>query len=184
MGEWRIDINCDLGEGVGNEAELLPLIGSCNIACGGHAGDFVSMRETINLAKKNEVKIGAHPSYPDKANFGRQVMSISNKDLKISLQKQLKTFDKALEVENAQLHHIKAHGALYNQTAKDEDLAKFYLDIIKPYRESTYIYVPFGSVIAKLASQKGFKIFYEAFADRNYNSRLKFGITAKGQCIN
>ncbi|MGW9686421.1 5-oxoprolinase subunit PxpA [Flagellimonas sp. 2504JD1-5] len=168
----QIDINCDVGEGVGNEAELLPLINSCNIACGGHAGNFTSMRETIRMAKTHNVKIGAHPSYPDKVNFGRQVMSISNEDLKTSIQEQLANFDRALEFESAQLHHIKAHGALYNQVAKDVELAKLYLETIGSYRKSTYLYVPFGSEIAKLAMEKDFKIIYEAFADRNYNPDL------------
>ncbi|WP_420322712.1 5-oxoprolinase subunit PxpA [Flagellimonas sp.] len=172
MEEWSIDVNCDVGEGFGNEAELLPLINSCNIACGGHAGNFTSMRETIRMAKNHNVKIGAHPSYPDKINFGRQVMSISNQDLKISIQEQMANFDRALELENVQLHHIKAHGALYNQTAKDEALAKLYLETIESYRESTYLYVPFGSAIAQLAIEKDFKIIYEAFADRNYNPDL------------
>ena len=74
MKKWSIDINCDVGEGVGNEDDLLPFISSCNIACGAHAGDIGSMEYVIGLAKKHHVKIGAHPSYPDKTNFGRQVL--------------------------------------------------------------------------------------------------------------
>lgn len=172
MGEWEIDINCDVGEGVGNEASLLPLISSCNIACGGHAGDIATMTQGVKLAKKNNVKIGAHPSYPDKPNFGRQVMSISNDLLKKSIIDQLKAFDMVLENEAANLHHIKAHGALYNQTAKDHDLAKLYLEAIKEYKVKAFLYVPFGSIIAQLAIESGFNIIYEAFGDRNYNSDL------------
>ena len=71
-----IDINCDLGEGVGNESVLMPLVSSCNIACGGHAGDFETMTHVVDLAKVNNVKIGAHPSFPDKENFGRAVVEI------------------------------------------------------------------------------------------------------------
>ncbi len=172
MEKWSIDINSDVGEGIGNEDNLLPLISSCNIACGGHAGDIATMEYVIGLAKKHHVKIGAHPSYPDKVNFGRQVLSISDEDLKASITDQLKTFNKVLEKENAQLHHIKAHGALYNETAKNKSLALLYLDAIKPYRENTFLYVPYGSVISKLALKNNFKIIYEAFADRNYNPDL------------
>lgn len=172
MKKWSIDINCDVGEGVGNEYDLLPLISSCNIACGGHAGDAASMEYVIGLAKKHHVKIGAHPSYPDKTNFGRQVLSISDDDLKISIIDQLRTFNRVLEKENAQLHHIKAHGALYNETAKNKSLALLYLEAIKPYLGNTFLYVPYGSVIAELAIENGFRIIYEAFADRNYNTDL------------
>ncbi|MEX0315809.1 MAG: 5-oxoprolinase subunit PxpA [Allomuricauda sp.] len=172
MSQWRIDINCDVGEGVGNESRLLPLINSCNIACGGHAGDLETMRQVIRLAKKFGVKIGAHPSYPDKLNFGRQVMDISAEALQRSIEHQLQSFESVVKSENASMNHIKAHGALYNQTAKDELLAQVYLDIVKKYREHTYLYVPYGSVIAQLALENKFKIIYEAFGDRNYNMDL------------
>lgn len=172
MEKWKIDINCDVGEGVGNETHLLPLISSCNIACGGHAGDLLTMERVISIAKKNNVKIGAHPSYPDKHNFGRKVLSISEGHLKSSIVEQLKIFDRALNKGNADLHHIKAHGALYNETAKNENLALVYLDAIKPYRDNVFVYVPYNSIISRLAVEKGFKITYEAFADRNYNTDL------------
>ncbi|MGX1929980.1 5-oxoprolinase subunit PxpA [Flagellimonas sp. 2504JD4-2] len=172
MEEWYIDINCDVGEGVGNESQLLPLISSCNIACGGHAGDVETMEKVVRLAQKNNVKIGAHPSYPDKLNFGRQVMSISDENLRQSIVEQLKIFDEVLKGEGGNLHHIKAHGALYNQTAKDKNLATLYLDAVDSYREDAFLYVPFGSIITKLAVERGFNIIYEAFADRNYNIDL------------
>ena len=91
---WAIDINCDVGEGVENEAELFPLISSCNIACGGHAGDVQSMLTIVRLAAHNNVKIGAHPSYPDKENFGREVMDISSIELQKSLSEQLHAFQR------------------------------------------------------------------------------------------
>ena len=84
----RIDINCDVGEGLGNESEIMPFIQSCNIACGGHAGTNTSMRETVLLASKHKVKIGAHPGYPDKENFGRRHIKIDPIDLINSLKKQ------------------------------------------------------------------------------------------------
>ena len=172
MEDWTIDINCDVGEGVGNEAKIFPYISSCNIACGGHAGNMETMTQIVQLSKKYKVKIGAHPSYPDRANFGRQVMDISKQELQRSIMEQLMNFNTILAQEQAELHHIKAHGALYNQTVKDRDLAETYLETIQDYKTGTLLYVPYGSVIAELALQQGFTIWYEAFGDRNYNSDL------------
>ncbi|MFD2098474.1 5-oxoprolinase subunit PxpA [Flagellimonas iocasae] len=172
MEGWDIDINCDVGEGVGNEAEIFPFISSCNIACGGHAGNTETMTQIVKLAQHHNVKIGAHPSYPDRENFGRQVMDISKQELQKSIIEQLKSFGAILTQEGGEMHHIKAHGALYNQTAKDKNLAETYLEAIQEYKTQTVLYVPFGSVIAELALQQGFDIWYEAFGDRNYNSDL------------
>ena len=183
MDEWHIDINCDVGEGVGNEAELFPHISSCNIACGGHAGDMDSMANVIRLAKHNHVKIGAHPSYPDRPNFGREVMDIPASKLMQSIKAQLNNFCGILERENGQLHHIKAHGALYNQTAKDLGLANMYLEAVEDYKSVAPLYVPFGSVIAKVALNKGFQLWYEAFADRNYNDDLSLVSRKQGNAL-
>ncbi|MEM8510565.1 MAG: 5-oxoprolinase subunit PxpA [Bacteroidota bacterium] len=168
----RIDINCDIGEGVANDEALMPWVSSCNIACGGHAGDEASIRTTLRLAKKYNLKIGAHPSYPDKENFGRKVLDISKEDLKESLQHQLAAFAAIVEEEQGYWHHIKPHGALYNAIAKDERLALEFLEAIAPYLSDCFLYAPFQSRIAEIAIRSGFKIKYEAFADRNYNSDL------------
>ncbi|MCR9226578.1 MAG: 5-oxoprolinase subunit PxpA [Flavobacteriaceae bacterium] len=170
MSQFKIDINCDVGEGIGNETDIFPFISSCNIACGGHAGDKKTMLKVASLAKKSNIKVGSHPSYPDKANFGREVMDISNKDLIQNIKQQLMDFDEVLKQVGIPLHHIKAHGALYNQTAKDEHLAKVYLEAIADYKEKAVLYLPFGSEISRMAKGQGFKIWFEAFADRNYNS--------------
>ncbi|WP_394749168.1 5-oxoprolinase subunit PxpA [Spongiimicrobium salis] len=167
-----IDINCDVGEGIGNETQLLPLISSCNIACGGHAGDRNSMEEVIQLAKEQRVKIGAHPSYPDKENFGRVSMPITKDALLKSLRSQMLDFMEALENQGGLLHHIKPHGALYNDVAKDRVRAQHFLEAIHPYKQNTYLYVPFNSIIADLTIEQGFKIKWEAFGDRNYNADL------------
>ena len=167
----QIDINSDVGEGVGNETELMPLISSCNIACGGHAGDEVTMAETIRLAIKYHVKIGAHPSYPDKPNFGRKMMDIPASDLIFSLKKQLTNFLHVLRKEGGELHHIKPHGALYNAIAKDEGLADTFLDAIEDLK-SIPIYLPHLSKIHRAAIKRGFRFYLEAFADRNYYANL------------
>lgn len=172
MNSFVIDINCDVGEGVGNEPDLFPYISSCNIACGGHAGDVATMHNIAALAQQHHIKIGAHPSYPDKVNFGREVMAIPTEELISSIKEQLATFIGVLKEINGQLHHIKAHGALYNETAKNEILAQTYLDAIVEYRDKAILYVPYGSTIAGLAADQGYTVWFEGFADRNYNPDL------------
>lgn len=172
MEKQYIDINCDVGEGIGNEEGILPLISSCNIACGGHAGDLESMTQTVVYAKKYGVRIGAHPSYPDRKNFGRKTLAIDNESLKASIQHQIKELKSILDQEGRQLHHIKAHGALYNDLARNPALADLFLSAIASYKKSVYLYVPPDSVIAEKAIENGFAIQLEAFADRNYNEDL------------
>ncbi len=167
-----ININCDLGEGVDNEDIIMPLINSCNIACGGHAGTIKSMQKCVELSIKNNVKIGAHPSYPDKENFGRVPLSISSLSLKESIHSQIESLISISKDHKADLNHIKAHGALYNEMIKDYDLSSTYLDIIHIYKERYYLYVPYNSEIEKMALKRGFKIKYEVFGDRNYNDDL------------
>ena len=168
----HIDINCDVGEGIGNEVELLPLISSCNIACGGHAGDLQTMTEVVRLATEYKVRVGAHPSYPDKENFGRVSMDVSSDVLIASIQSQLESFTSILKKENIVLHHIKPHGALYNDIAKDENLATIFLSAISDFKDEMFLYVPYQSKIETEALKQKFKIKYEAFGDRNYNADL------------
>jgi len=167
-----IDINCDVGEGIANEADLFPFLTSCNIACGGHFGTKDTMRATVDLAIKYDVKIGVHPSYPDKENFGRVSMRMS-KDLFVNtIKEQIREFVDLLNEKKAVLHHIKPHGALYNDLVKDKELALAFLESIIVYKERVVLYSPYNSVIAKEAIKQGFKVKYEAFGDRNYNSDL------------
>ena len=170
--KFSIDINCDVGEGAGNEAQLFPLISSCNIACGGHAGDASSMEQIVRLAKKCKVKVGAHPSYPDKENFGRASMDITSEALVESIREQIDNLVSILKKENIPLHHIKAHGALYNDIAKNKTLAAKFLEAVARYKKDILIYLPYTSKIEKFAVSQGFSVAYEAFADRNYNSDL------------
>ena len=167
-----ININCDLGEGLNNEHILMPLINSCNIACGGHAGDSQSMIECVEISIRNNVNIGAHPSYPDKENFGRKKIDISRSELQDSILNQIENLNSIASSYGIKLNHIKAHGALYNQMFKDRDLSNFYLDTLNNFKDKCYVYVPFNSEIEKSALRKGFKIMYEAFGDRRYNDDL------------
>ena len=170
MKNIKIDINADVGEGIGNESKLFPLISSCNIACGGHAGDLASMSSVVRLAKINKLKIGAHPSYPDKKNFGRKVMDISKKELEKSLINQIESLSSILSKESLELNHIKPHGALYNFSANDEKTARIIIDIVKQIK--TKLYVPYSSHISKMAVEEGVEICNELFIDRNYNMDL------------
>ncbi|MFH4968894.1 5-oxoprolinase subunit PxpA [Gaetbulibacter sp. M240] len=167
-----IDINVDMGEGLDNESFIMPYIASCNIACGGHAGTHESMRKIVDLALEHRVKIGAHPSFPDKENFGRLPMDISYSALFYALKHQLDDFMSVLEKAHARLHHIKPHGALYNLAAVDENIAAVIIELIKSIAIPVKLFVPYKSVIADLALQQDIPITYEAFADRNYHDDL------------
>ncbi len=167
-----LNINCDLGEGLNNEHIIMPLINSCNIACGGHAGDNGSMIECVEISIKNNVKIGAHPSYPDKINFGRKKIDISPSELSYSIISQIESLETIADSYGLELNHIKAHGALYNQMIIDTELSNFYLNTIKDFKNKCSLYIPYKSEIEKIALKKGFSIIYEVFGDRNYNDDL------------
>lgn len=170
----HLDMNADVGEGMDNEALLMPYLTSCNIACGAHAGDVATMDTVLQLAVANQVKIGAHPSYPDKANFGRIAMDITPEALQQSLLAQLQLFQERLEqLPKAQLHHIKAHGALYNVSATDKEVAQILVDVVQQMAPKAILYVPYGSVTADVATAAGLTIQYEIFADRNYQDDLQ-----------
>ena len=167
-----LNINCDLGEGLNNEHIIMPFINSCNIACGGHAGDSGSMIECVEISIKNNVKIGAHPSYPDKINFGRKKIDISPSELSYSIISQIESLETIADSYGLELNHIKAHGALYNQMIVDAKLSNLYLDTIKDFKNKCSLYIPYKSEIEKIALKKGFSIIYEVFGDRNYNDDL------------
>ena len=167
-----IDINCDLGEGFNNEHIIMPLISSCNISCGAHAGSLEIMDKVIQLALKHKVKIGAHPSFPDRDNFGRNVLDISNSDLQKSLEDQLTIFKDRALLQNATIHHVKPHGALYNLIAINSEKASVVIAAIQHVFEAVKLYVPYQSRIEEVANQSGVEIIYEAFADRRYNEDL------------
>ena len=163
----EIDINCDLGEGGDYDHLLMPLISSCNIACGGHAGDIKTMRKTLNLAFENNTNIGAHPSYPDRENFGRRSMQIAAKDLKKSIRDQVISLQEIAKAKGVRLHHVKPHGALYNDAAKDEKIAQIIVESLLEIDGDFSLFVPLNSVISEVAKDK-INIIFEGFADRNY----------------
>lgn len=164
----EIHINCDLGEGGEYDEVLMPLISACNIACGGHAGTLETMQHSVALAIENNTEIGAHPSYPDKEHFGRKSVQLSAEDLQLSLVAQILSLKQIAEAEGAKLSHIKPHGALYNDAAKDEKIAKIVINSVLEFDEILPLFVPQNSVISKMAEGK-IPLIFEAFADRNYN---------------
>ncbi|WP_445738687.1 5-oxoprolinase subunit PxpA [Mariniflexile sp.] len=172
MVHFSVDINVDVGEGIGNESRLIPYVSSCNIACGGHAGDAKTMRKVVKLAKQHRVKIGAHPSFPDVENFGRKPMEMPCVALYTSIKEQINNLVTILNEENALLHHVKPHGALYNMAITDTKIATTIIEVMKSMALPTKLYVPYKSVIETLALQNNIPITYEAFADRNYNDDL------------
>jgi UPF0271 protein len=165
-----IDLNCDMGEGLDNDALLMPLISSANIACGYHAGDVESMKQTIELALKYHVAIGAHPGFKDKANFGRIEMPITLPYLFDLITEQIYLLKKIAETFGTKLHHIKPHGALYNMAARDARLARTIAAAVKSVDASFILYGLSGSHLIKEAEGLKLKNAAEAFADRSYQS--------------
>ena len=165
-----IDINCDLGEGCGNDAELMRLISSANIACGFHAGDEETMRRTVKLAFNNGVAIGAHPSYPDRENFGRTEMSMSPTEVFEIVAEQIQTLKHICDAQGTILHHVKPHGALYNQAAKSVALSAAIANAVKQNDSDLILYALSGSYLISEAEEIGLKTASEVFADRTYQN--------------
>lgn len=168
----HIDINCDLGEGVGNDELIMPHISSCNIACGAHAGDRGTMEDTVQLAIRNETKIGAHPSFPDRINFGRLEMDLPEDVLMNSIIGQIETLAQIISDQGARLHHVKPHGALYNLATTHLGTALVIVEALKKFDSDLILYAPYDSVMAKVASKNNRPVSFEVFADRNYNDDL------------
>ena len=170
-----IDLNLDAGEDPsmladGREAALYDLVSSVNIACGGHAGDEASMRAALRLALARSLAIGAHPSYPDKAGFGRDKLELESSALTEALVSQLRALQKCASIEGARLTHVKPHGALYNVAATDEPTALAFLEAVHQADRSLAIVGLAGSSLARLARSKGFRFLGEAFVDRRYEA--------------
>lgn len=163
-----IDINCDMGEGMHNDAALMPYISSANIACGYHAGNEDTIKRTIELALENQVAIGAHPSYNDRANFGRQSQTISLIELAELLSEQISLFERITNEMGCRIHHVKLHGALYNDCAKDAMSSKIIAQTIQAIDPSILLYGLSGSHTIKEAKMIGLQCVQEAFADRTY----------------
>lgn len=163
-----IDLNCDMGEGMGNDAAIMPYISSVNIACGVYAGDAATMQQTIDLALKYNAAIGAHPGFADKANFGRTEMQLSEEGYYNLVREQLLLIQKFIDDAGAAMHHVKPHGALYNMSAKDYKLAVIIAKAVKDHNQNLILYGLSNSHSINAAVATGLNTASEVFADRTY----------------
>lgn len=171
----KVDLNCDMGESfgvwkMGNDAELMDYVSSVNIACGFHAGDATMMRQTIELAIEKNVAIGGHPSFPDLQGFGRRAMSLSSQEVYDIVLYQVSAIKGMCEALGGKLHHVKPHGALYNQAAKDKNLAEAIAKAIYASDNAMVLYGLSGSYLISEAEKIGLKTASEVFADRSYQT--------------
>lgn len=163
----RILLNSDVGEGHEDE-QIMPYIDLCNIACGGHTGTAETIRRTVELAAKNNVLIGAHPSFPDRENFGRKVIDMNLSELLESILSQIGLVERVCQINGQALHHIKMHGALYSEFCTSADLSTFLLKSIKKEHPNVSIVGMANSVCARSAFKEDIRFLSEAFGDRNY----------------
>jgi len=168
-----IDLNCDMGElpeaiADGTQEALMRSITSANVACGGHAGDEKSMKTTIQQALRWNAAIGAHPGYPDRANFGREELKMSAGAVADSIFEQIRTLAAIADENGAQLVHVKPHGALYNQAARNHELAKAIARGVARWSKEVVLVGLAGSPMLEVFREAGFAVAAEAFADRRY----------------
>ena len=166
-----VDLNCDMGEGMSTDAAIFPFISSSNIACGGHAGDADTMRRAVELALRHGVAIGAHPSYPDKANFGR--IDILDKplrraDLSGLIYEQLHRLQSICREFGTRMRHVKPHGALYNRAAKDASVSGLIVRAVLDLDPRLLLYGLSGGQTLRIAEERGLTFISEVFADRTY----------------
>lgn len=165
-----IDLNADLGEGCENDEALLQLVSSANIACGFHAGDADLMRQSVRWAIQYGVAIGAHPSFPDKENFGRTAMNLAPETVYNQMLYQLGALNAIVRAEGGKMVHVKPHGMLYNQAALDSELAFAIAKAIKDFNPELRLVGLSGSQLVMAANQLGLTARNEVFADRHYQS--------------
>ena len=169
----EININCDLGEkskhhSNKHDPDLLKIVNSANVACGYHAGDEETMIQVIKISKENGVSIGAHPSFDDPENFGRERMNLSSSEIEKLLRDQYEILQKIASQHNETVTHIKPHGALNNMACEDIVLATTLAKTIKVINKDLIYLVPTGSKMEEAAKKLDMNIACEIFADRNY----------------
>lgn len=170
-----INLNADLGESfgawrMGDDAALLQVIGSANIACGFHAGDPVVMRETVRLAVANGVSLGAHPAFPDLQGFGRRVMQLSPKELEATILYQVGALQAMAAAEGGRVSHVKPHGALNNMACADEAMATTVARAVKALDRELILLAPAHSALERAGEAAGLRVAREVFADRRYQA--------------
>jgi UPF0271 protein len=168
-----IDLNADVGErpdalADGTEEKLIRLITSANVACGVHAGDFATMETVVALAMKYGVGVGAHPSFPDRTNFGRKEMNLPAEQLSQTVFNQVRTLGMVCERLGATMQHVKPHGALYTMAARDADVARSFCKGVEQWSKDLILVGLAGSVMVDVWKTSGFRVAAEAFVDRRY----------------
>jgi len=171
----RIDLNCDMGEvpeAIANGAQesLMPSLTSVNIACGGHAGDSRTMKATIEQALRWKLDIGAHPGYPDRANFGRLELKLPPEMISDSVFEQVRALAEFAAECGARVTHVKPHGALYNQAAANRVVAQAIADGVARWNRDVALVGLAGSLMLDVFRDAGFRVLAEAFADRRYEA--------------
>jgi UPF0271 protein len=164
----QIDLNADLGEGAGSDEALLGLVSSANIACGWHAGDAKTMRQCVRWAIEHGVAIGAHPSFPDRENFGRSTMHLPPDEIVANVLYQVGALAAIAKAEGGKLSHVKAHGQLYNQAVKEPELADALCEAVRRFDPSLRFFGLAGSGMIDAARRAGLTPVEEVFADRGY----------------
>jgi UPF0271 protein len=166
----HLDFNCDLGEGCGSDADIVPLISSASIACGAHAGDEATMRATIRLCRDHGVAIGAHPSFEDREHFGRRELALDRDGIARLVQSQLARLAAIAAEENARIAHVKPHGALYNLAARDRGVADAIATAIVAFDPSLMLYGLSRSPLTTAGEEAGLRVAHEVFAERAYDA--------------
>ncbi|HEY9569937.1 MAG TPA: 5-oxoprolinase subunit PxpA [Metalysinibacillus sp.] len=185
---YRVDINCDLGEGfgrytIGEPEEIFSYISSANIACGYHAGDPKTMRETVKRAVAHNVAIGAHPGLPDLNGFGRREMKITQQEAYDMVIYQVGALQAFAQVEGTALRHVKAHGALYNMAAVDANLAAGIAQAVYDISPTLVLFGMANSELTKAGETLGLKTAHEVFADRTYQANGKLTSRSRKDAI-
>src|SRR5260221_8610343 len=175
----EVDLNGDMGEAIGNDESIMPYISSANIACGYHAGDENTIWETMELAKKYKVSVGAHPSFLDKENFGRKEINLSPGDIYELVAQQLILFDEIASDADTSMQHVKPHGALYNMSAKNISIAKAIANAVRDHNTHLVLFGLSGSYSISEAKIIGLKTTSEVFADRTYQDDVS--LTSRSQ---
>lgn len=165
-----IDFNCDLGEDCGDDAAILPYISSASIACGFHAGSPDTMRRTVALCIAQGVAIGAHPSHADRDNFGRVAHALTPDEAYALTLYQIAALDGFVRAAGGRLHHVKPHGALYNQSARDPALADAISRAVHDHDAGLVLYGLSGSALTQAGERLGLRVAHEAFAERRYET--------------
>lgn len=167
----HIDFNCDLGEGCGDDAAIVPLVSSASIACGGHAGDEATMRATLQLCRAHGVAAGAHPSFEDREHFGRRALSVPTAEIARSVRAQIERLAAIATAEGVRLVHVKPHGALYNVAADDSGVANAIAATVREIDPSLVLFALSGSALADAGAAHGLRVAHEVFAERGYDRR-------------